>query len=168
MQHFGIPTRLIDITRSQFVALYFAIEDADQTAAIWAFDVNILHAPDRRDRNAIFGLLADPYSWKQRQPQDFIGSDDMRRVAFMQPHMMPERLRNQQGAFLFAFDRSREFLSILDAQLTGNFQNHVKKLVVSTDMRRDVVRLLRSANCEGYSLFPGPDGVGRTLRNLAL
>ena len=45
MQHYGVPTRLVDLTKSPFVALYFAVRDWDkpEDAAIWAIAPHTLH-----------------------------------------------------------------------------------------------------------------------------
>ena len=44
MQHHGTPTRLQDWTYSFFVAVYFAIEQADKAAGVWALDRSVINS----------------------------------------------------------------------------------------------------------------------------
>ncbi len=72
LRHFGVPTRLLDITWSIFVATYFAVEDkkSDIDASVWAFNqaqMNLnLHSIIMSNSKALFlqrpgGVFIDNY-----------------------------------------------------------------------------------------------------------
>jgi hypothetical protein len=66
MQHYGASTRLLDVTRSKYIAMFFAVkENKDKDGAIWAFDAI-------RSDKALYDMLK-PYLSVVEMERDWIG-----------------------------------------------------------------------------------------------
>ncbi len=123
MQHYGVPTRLLDFTKSPFVALYFAVRDvlADKDAAVWAFEwFNLVHRSIdrigeqdkslgetlRKLRNPANAFTKDALFEQWIMPKIMDASDgavhaiiDHDIVMNLEPLRMNKRLTVQQGLF---------------------------------------------------------------------
>lgn len=108
LQHYGAPTRLIDITFNAWVGAWFAVEEKwsngervheDKDARLFAFDVT------KRliNENDIYRSWEDDYSrpWKADR-EDGIDSKDWTTTVFAwKPANLDARIAAQNGGFLF-------------------------------------------------------------------
>lgn len=176
MQHYGTPTRLLDFTKSPYIATYFGIEGAmEKYFAIWAinsFEINkisrakilpIIGKPNKGDFN--YGIQID----SDENLKKIINSNSGLIVP-VEPFRMNERFQIQQGTFFLSGDISQNFESNLIELLTdGNKMNiHstniFKKILVPLSEKEKIIQDLYLMNVTPLSLFPGLDGFAKHIK----
>lgn len=153
MQHHGAPTRLLDFSWSPYVAAFFALEKATANAAIWAI-CSGPQVPNFRGfyisalLNRTMKLGTSSSRATEKIPPCMIG----------EPVLMNQRMITQAGTFLVPSTRIEASIESLLPRAS------VFKLVLKTSsLRKETMNHLYSMNINSAALFPGIDGLARSL-----
>lgn len=161
MQHHGAPTRLLDFTWSPYVAAFFAFERATSDAAIWAINLPLLwRIHQRHDISRINVFRADP-----RKKAAFEKYYLPNRRAFVwqgDPFRMPQRVVAQSGTFLVSSHLGMTVEDIL-ASYPGSGELLVQFVLETSKLRAEAMSSLYSMNITQATLFPGLDGLARSM-----
>jgi len=134
-QHHGVPTRLLDWTRSPLVATYFAVEKPiSQNAAVWA----------------IWGLDVEP----QRTSSPFAVTQIMK----VSPLAVTPRVQAQSSVFTVHPDAT----PIMDTNKSP--ATRIQKFVIPAAERDVFRRQLDFLGVNRSTIFPDLDGLGMWLR----
>lgn len=155
MQHYGIPTRLLDWTEVLGIAIAFSLFDGqDDTydSAIYVLDpvalnklsgvVGVKRAPNEKE----FGYKSVYWEGRPFHPNYPIAIDSS---------LHNERMRAQNGSFTVQGMDNRP----LDVQAAGV----VRKVVLTSDIKPAAREFLEHANLHPFSIYPDVVGMARHI-----
>ncbi len=171
MQHFGAPTRLLDWTKSFYIAAFFAFQNPTISpfVSIWAIDLGWCKG------KAIDKIKAIDPAYVNLTVRDDIGGKILfepvvlqNKTDFVAPlvsYDVNERLGIQQGIFLCAGNVDKSFEDNLAAFPPAETVHKCLKFSIPAKYRTEVLDELRSINITAATLFPGLEGFARSLGN---
>lgn len=159
MQHHGAPTRLLDFTKSPYVASFFAMENCEEEAAVYALDTPRLWASAPRSDKSLTRDAVDPrvngrfmrYFALNRHPL----------VWFGEPSEMDRRLVAQSGLLVVPGMLDRPLEELLEGY--DSEAPLLEKLVLPASLRAQALHDLYRMNITQATLFPDLEGLARSI-----
>jgi hypothetical protein len=185
MQHYGSPTRLLDWTASPYVAAYFAVESGEDTnGLIWVLNDWALGDRMREQYSADWGdwdrSPRPPNNWskvaKSFKSKRFFDEDATPQLFFFQPKRRSSRVITQQGWLSTSLKLFGDYETIIaDLFDRHRYENQSSwdtepwkywncKIVIPREVKREFLRCLQMMNITASALFPGVDGLGKSVK----
>lgn len=196
IQHHGGPTRLLDCTHSFYIASFFALENATETAAVWCInqkfirrafnysspgsvfqDIETYTGSCQNEMNSYFEEGFSNKIYSERYP-----------VVVVEPKKLNERMSIQKGVFLYPMSLENTFEQSLSKALELSPENLPKlnpeivsqdnldanlvenssliKIIIERTNHKEALTDLERMNITSATLFPGIDGYSRSLKFL--
>ena len=170
MQHYGVPTRLLDFTESPYVALYFALEAYQplqkKDLAVFAVDYSaIMEASINyiKTKDADFVETRASVYPKQDKVFDEVVDRFAYDIAWVtEPKRHNERLDRQGGCFLVAGNRDSRIADVIEMALYD--AANVTKFRLDHKLYPQIFALLRKMNLTSKGLYGDLDGLARAIR----
>lgn len=169
MQHFGVPTRLLDWTENPLIALFFALENARDPAAlvedasVWVLDPIELNKRALNNREGSDRIVGG----NRNDLNGYLPHEEGRQVPMKLPIALygvfnSPRIVAQRGGFVLYGKQTTP----MDQQPEMSGLNGViRKIPIAKEVKRAAFMELFSMGVSDSVIYPDLDGLGREIRN---
>ena len=169
-QHHGLPTRLMDWTRSPLIALHFATTEENfdkmdrRDSVVWRIDMRDVNRnlPDKYRRvleeNHAFVVSVDSLMQVADNLDTYDADMGAGAMASIEPPSVDQRIINQYSFFSIVPNGMTDIEDFLDKCTTRTV-----RFVIRKEIRWDVRDLLDQLNINERILYPGLDGLSKSL-----
>ena len=160
MQHYGAPTRLLDWSRSPYVALYFAVEkEFDCPGNVWVVRIGKLENYMEKKH----GIRRLPDGTGSRMAF-LLDEGRPARLVFDEPKTQSDRMAAQKTCFSVCSQILGDHGEIIEEATASQQEEQLFwKITIPETLKPEFLHQLRIMNVTASSLFPGIDGVGRSI-----
>lgn len=171
MQHYGVPTRMLDFTESPFIALYFCLENSNkmqpENMAIYAINyrkINKITLDQIKKLNPNF-----EYDYKDIEDnkdciyERYIKSDKNSFLWVKEPAMLNKRVEKQRGTFLYTNDTSMgTYDEIFETDVYKDVE--IYKLEFPSKNWDNYYSILNKMNINGKTIYGDLDGLSKYIK----
>jgi hypothetical protein len=185
-QHFGTPTRLLDITTNPLVALFFACKGSTKDGELLVFSVENqdIKLFDSDTVSVVTNLVKLPYDFhidcsssknnfnelvhkiRNEKPyfENLIRCDDLKKSFFVKPKLDNPRIIKQSGAFIVC---GMEDIKYLPSKEIYDIEKNkvIKRIIIPRNLKKKINNSLDVFNISSGSLFPELSDVARYVKN---
>jgi FRG domain len=170
LQHFGAPSRLLDFSKSPYIAAFFAFEhtslDVDKVA-IWVIDKIVYYQKamyyfkDKIQKLTVTGRYTyDDATFEKVYKKSKV--DDINCIFPVEPLNINQRYYLQQSIFLCQGNPFEPFKNQLSF-LSESYEKATIKVTIPTIEKKKAIQDLIKMNINRATLFPGLDGFAKSL-----
>lgn len=167
MQHYGLPTRLLDWTESSFIALFFAIHNLEHcdNPVVWVIEPNDFNKILHKD-STIFYFYGNTVSEKidgYINPKDNKHENILKHPIAVLPSYYDDRVIAQKSCFTL-FGKNQTSIEELAKSLDNYF--NIAKIVIDTKAAEQILIDLNMSGIDYTSAFPDLYGLVQETKRI--